>query len=488
LSALNFIAAFALVSHLFKDVRSASLGAFIFAFSLALHSQLLHAQTFPRFAIPLTILFALRFLKNFKVKDYLWCLLLVVFQLFSGIYLGMMLSILTFFIFAVSLFNQRIEWITHLKEPKWLVQISLYSILALIPLIWLAIPYVKMQAEAVPESYKSVFASIPSFKSLLSAPDQSLLWNSLRIWNSEFEVAHDHQLFVGILPFLCLGYFLFQFIRTRPNKATNFKMTNGAYWVISLTGSLLFLLFLRVGEFSAYQFIYHIPGFQAMRSMSRIINLELIFTAILVSWTYLQFSKKWRLKPHLLFCAGLILLTVDNYVVDYSSVRTAVLESTMRTNPMEAAAIDLKHGSVLSYEPKAITSPSLHYHLDAMLVAQTLDLKTVNAYTARFPASYQPFAHDLSPDSRQYWLQRSPGAYDTLFVMNDQYSISPVASIGQESSEAIVRNIKEREISQWVNRIKADSNWMKDIEAKALDRQISVDSILRLDAVWMIEN
>ncbi|MFN2430942.1 MAG: hypothetical protein ABR574_13060, partial [Cryomorphaceae bacterium] len=58
---LNFSAAYLFLNYVFKNRYAAALGAFVFAFSIGIHSQGYHAQTFARFAIPIALLMAVKF-------------------------------------------------------------------------------------------------------------------------------------------------------------------------------------------------------------------------------------------------------------------------------------------------------------------------------------------------------------------------------------------------------------------------------------------
>src|SRR3989338_385143 len=64
----NFTACYFFLKWLFHNRYAAVLGAFVFAFSLTLQTQVTHAQTFPRFFIPLAILFLLLYHKALHPK------------------------------------------------------------------------------------------------------------------------------------------------------------------------------------------------------------------------------------------------------------------------------------------------------------------------------------------------------------------------------------------------------------------------------------
>lgn len=58
----------------------------------------------------------------------------------------------------------------------------------------------------------------------------------------------------------------------------------------------------------------------------------------------------------------------------------------------------------------------------------------------------------------------------------------------EEIIEEVVQPIVKDSIDQLRSIIRADRDWMKSIEEKAAKRKISVDSMLTLDAIWIIEH
>lgn len=48
-------------------------------------------------------------------------------------------------------------------------------------------------------------------------------------------------------------------------------------------------------------------------------------------------------------------------------------------------------------------------------------------------------------------------------------------------------NPEEQEIQRVIALIKADAAWLESVRLKALERGISLDEMLRIDAMWMIE-
>lgn len=79
-------------------------------------------------------------------------------------------------------------------------------------------------------------------------------------------------------------------------------------------------------------------------------------------------------------------------------------------------------------------------------------------------------------------LPRFPWGFVTT-ALND---LDP-SIIAQELNNPMNTTDVEEELKLHMRNIRADKNWMKDIERKARDKNISVDSMLKLDALWMME-
>lgn len=160
---LNFTCSYIFFFQVFKSPFAAALGAFVFAFSIALFSQVTHVQTFPRFAIPLTFLMAFYFYKKLSPIYFFLCLFFLSFQIYCGIYLGFLLAIpLTIFLGLIILKQLRKNSILR-RSFKWygsmLIAIILNLIL-LIPLLW---PYYKFAGEyGQYNTFSHVMSTIPT--------------------------------------------------------------------------------------------------------------------------------------------------------------------------------------------------------------------------------------------------------------------------------------------------------------------------------------
>lgn len=484
-SALNYIATFYFLKYVFKNNYAAVLGAFVFAFSIALQSQLTHAQTFPRFAIPLAMLMAVKFSEELKPKYWFYTLLFLVYQIYCGIYLGFMLAVPVGIYLLVILIREILCKNKLVGNYKWLLQITLYGILNIVILLPLMLPYMDRKISPTIEHYQQILGSIPTIKSHLFSQQGSLIWDFLSKTGQNYQAWWNHQIFAGGIATVCLliGIFFLIF------KAIKFKFQLKSYsipLILLFTGLLTFFLHLRFKEISAYITLYFLPGFSSMRSLARIINIELIFFGIATSFVFVKIFKKFTRYELVIFIAALLLLVSDNYFHNEKSYKTKVLAAKERTKEIEKAFAKIPSGSVVSYEPVKIESASIYYQIDAMLTSQKFNLKAINGYTATCPGDYGMYWNEPNEKSRNYWLKNKNLDIDTIYVVKSSDIIDTVLT--KEIQDFDLGVVKNTRLENLVNYIRTDRSWMEQIEKKANENHISVDSMIVLDAKWVIEN
>ena len=426
-SALNYISAFYFLKHLFKNNYSAVLGAFIFAFSIALQSQLTHAQTFPRFAIPLAFMMAVKFSEELRPKYFFYTLLFVVYQIYCGVYLGFMLAVPIGVYLTLTIIKSLLQKRQILLNFKWFSQIVSYGLLNIVILLPLMLPYIKRRISPGIEHYKQIMDSLPTIKSYLFSQGGSLIWDSLSKNVPDYNAWWDHQIFAGGIATICFIIGVF-FLISNATKSRFRLHSFSAPSILMSTGLITMLLFLRFDKFSAYIALYFLPGFSSMRSLARIINIELIFFGIATTFVFsFIFKKRFRYKP-VIFLAVLLLVICDNYFYKEKSYKTKVNIAKERTNNIEKAFAKIPLGSVVSYEPAQMESASIYYQIDAMLTAQKYGLKTLNGYTATCPGDYGMYWEEPNEKSRNYWLGNKEICWDTLYVVKSSDIIEKVPS------------------------------------------------------------
>lgn len=412
LTILNFSTCYIFLNVIFKNHYAAVLGSFVFAFSIALQSQMTHVQMFPRYPIPLVFLFLFYFNKTLNPKHFFLSLFFLVYQIYCGIYLGFMLLI-PFSAFLITLFIiKRKEIIDKLKDWKWtsfLISGIITNVLILLPLM---LPYMERSKDPSINHYFTIVQNIPTVLSHFFSQKGSLLWDFLSTQNIDSNNWWDHQIFAGGIATLALIIFTVYYVRYRKHNID----VHGLFMkIITITLIITFIFYLRIDKFSFYIGLYFLPGFTSMRALARIINIELLFFAIATAWI---FTKMNALKKQtLIFFLALTILSLDNYFIEGKSYRTKVSVAKDRIAVLSNTCQKIPNGNIISYEPKIKKSSSIDYQLDAMLTAQKHNLKTINAYTGNTPGEYSKFWNNMDKQSREVWLSRFKSPIDTIYVL-----------------------------------------------------------------------
>ena len=411
---LNYWAAYKLFDYLLKNKWFAGLSAFIFAFSVSLASQMNHAQTFPRFAIPLMILGLLLWRKNLNWKYFAFSITMLVYQFYCGIYLGFLSVIPFLIIFGIIVYSNYKPLWNSLKSKKTIILYSLSIIVNLLLLYKLFAPYLRRSKNADMHTFSEISHSLPSIKSYLSSSPGTLIHRPLEEFIGKSHPAFwDHFIFPGWLVILFFAM-SFLFLFKRWFGRSNFLSKE--HYLVLLTGCLTFIIFLRVDTYSIYFLVHQLPGFSAMRSLTRIINIELLFFGLSFATVLLFLIKKWRISSFLVFIMILPLLTIDNYIKFDSAYRFSKSEAKARHNHLVEKMDHLPEGTVISYEPKELKDPGHHYQLDAMLAAQSLNLKSVNGYSAQAAQYFDRYWGKPNKENRLFWFNRFPNS-DTISVV-----------------------------------------------------------------------
>lgn len=393
---LNFITAYWLFKFLFKNTYAAAIGAFVFAFSISLQSQMAHPQVFARFFIPLAFVFIFKFSKSFEPRYFFLSILCIVGQFYNGIYLGM-LTVIPYFlvVLILSILNHKLV-LHHLKKLKWSLLISASIGINAILLFILLWPYYVRSRITTPITYEDIFETIPAFISYLFAKNGSLIWKSLETIGTTIPAWYDHQLFPGIFVYISILAVSVLSIKHKQKIQTEIHL-------LFFTGLVTLLVFMRFGDFSLYQIIFNIPGFQSLRSLTRIIGVDLLFFGLAASFFVNYLIEKFPKREFLVFSLILGVVVTDNYVNPSFTYRIPKVMAIDRVDLLKSKINHLPAGTIISYEPDVIDN-AIYVHLDAMLATQALDLICINGYSATSPWAFFPYWTEPNAENRHYWL------------------------------------------------------------------------------------
>lgn len=416
---LNYLASYLFLVRYFRNNYAAVLGAMVFTFSMALQSQMAHAQTFPRFAIPLAFWMALLFAEKLKPLYFFLAILFIVYEIYCGIYLGFMLMIPIGILFLFTLKIKRNELKEHWQFKKWKWQMVISLLVNIVILAPLMIPYAMHASDAGLLNYKEhIRSNIPTIKSHFFSRNGTLLWDWLSEMATDYPAWWDHRIFAGGLATVALIIFLVIIgIKLYKKEIWNNIQLTPSVKIIFYTIIFNFLFFLRFGNFSLYRIIYFIPGFGSMKALQRIINIELLFFAIALTFLLTFLLKKDTIKSFLLFILLLGIFMVDNYFKPASFNHTSKAYSQERVSTLMDKMKDIPEGSVIAYEPLERTDPLYAYKLDAMLASQSLNLKSVTGYTGSSPRGYSNYWRNMDKESRKPWFDYKGFKPDTVYVI-----------------------------------------------------------------------
>lgn len=482
-AALNFLTCYFFLKYVFKNPYAAILGAMVFAFSMALQSQLTHAQTVPRFAIPLAFWMLVKFKDNFEPKYFFAAVLFVVYQIYCGIYLGFML-IVPFTAFLILMVIQNYEQLKiNFSNKIWKRQIIKSLLINVVILAPLIIPYLGRNIAPNFKHYLHISNSIPTLISYFYSQQGSLLWDFLSETGAGRAAWWDHQIFTGGISTICF-FIVLGIISSRLYKTRMCLKTLSSLYLMLFAGFITFFIFLRIESISAYIFIYFLPGFSSMRSLTRIINIELLFFAISTAWVFKYIFDKAKKLSFVLFLIFVSLFITDNYFYRDEVYITDKNIAISRTNIIDSLLSTIPKHSIISYEPACDKNDAIYFHIDAMLAAQKHNLYSVNGYTASCPGDYAPFWDNIDEISRNNWLSSKDITFDTLYVVKSSSELIKIHRNEICKSDSF----NQQKLNDLIKFIRGDEKWMQHIEQKAKDRNIPLDSMILLDAIWTIEN
>ena len=249
--------------------------------------------------------------------------------------------------------------------------------------------------------------------------DGTWIWTFLSDTGSDYPASWDHQIFVGGIALLSIvvvfGIWFY-------SKFTNFDLAklfaNNFLKTMLIGGLLTCIIFLRVGEYSLYQLFWNLPGYTSLRSIARVINVELIFYAVSAAIVSNALFRRYKEISFLLFIGIIGLIIIDNGHDPNKTYRTSKVKSQGRVQDLTEKMRGVPKSSVVSYEPNMDDYQAFVYQIDAMLASQSLNLRTLNGYTAKAPYVYDNFWVNLDETSRKEWLDYNPQIKDLIYVIH----------------------------------------------------------------------
>lgn len=396
---LNFASCLYVLRKLNFGWTGASAGAFIFTFGLPAAAKMCHIQLIPRFFVPLVYYRLFKYIMEPGPRHLFYASLFSALQFYVSIYTGWFL-VLSGGIFCLA------AKLAHKSETprspgkgtlRW-VSAAAFAVLLLIPLM---LPYLGVMAESGRRCWSEIHSMLPRASSLVFPAGNSLLWRGLGD-GREFLYPSEHRLFPGALPLAASVFFIMLFFSKK--KDEKYKLASAC--ALSVLFVLVVISRMSVRGFNIYRTLTLLPGVGAIRAVTRIMLVLLFPLSVSVCGLFEKIEGAAGKKPGvfllpLLFIAVLadqaaapVLPDLENPTGSFRKSRAVARSDSVKNDLLALPELP----EVFVYMPAGARSPFWEVHLDAMLAAQSLGIRTINGYSGVFPARY-----DISMNFGELW-------------------------------------------------------------------------------------
>jgi hypothetical protein len=241
------------------------------------------------------------------------------------------------------------------------------------------LPYIRVaRAYGFVRSTDEIFSMLPRPRSYLLA-DNAVLWSRISLNILGVPMRHEHQLFPGIaVSLLVMIGVVFQ---KRFTPCTT-------VWA-SLAAILFLMVFtLLFRGHSLYTLVWELPGFNAIRAVTRVILVLMWPIAVCIAWVASGLAEKKSWVSQALLYLLLALLVAESGFYHHSTYSKA--ETQSRVAELRAKLPEALPADPVLYVGWNGQRDSLVTEIDGMLLAQELGWPTVNGYSGNLPPKYGP--------------------------------------------------------------------------------------------------
>lgn len=422
--ALNYLSAAWVLRKMSLKPVAAGLGAFFFAFGLPMLAQEGHVQLLYRFCIPLASYALFSYDAKPRLRTLVLLFALVVWQFLMSIYLGVFLVMLLAFLLIALVFlprqgaTKRSLWQKLRRLPRELAGAwrgakkgerawTLLAISGLALVLGLSLlPYVRVMKEYDFGWHTDIiYLMLPRPRSYLLA-DNAALWGRLSETILGVPMRYEHQLFPGVA--VCL----LVLIGVLGNKW--FKARAGV-WPHFVAMLLLGAFTLLLRGHSLYTLVWDLPGFNAIRAVTRVILVLMWPLSILMAWVASELAENKSWVSQAMLYLVLALLVAESGLYHHSTY--AKVEAQGRVAELRAKLPAETPADPILYVGWDGQRASLVTEIDSMLLAQDLGWPTVNGYSGNLPPSYGP------PDSCSRLPARIASYMDFAEITDETYYV-----------------------------------------------------------------
>jgi hypothetical protein len=389
---LNFLAAYFVFRKCGLRDPGAAVGAFLYAFALPVTFQFTHVQLAYRAAVPLALYFLQRYLDSKNPIDGAFMAFSIALQTACTFYIGIF-SILLLVGWILGWVMLKIHdhvgvypavkgLFPDLSGRRRNVMATVLMVIALTTLILGILPNIEAaKLYGFKRGWGEIRDGLPSLQSYVLAFHSHLWWRdegkipTMPLW-------WEQNLFPGLL--IMMGVVASVRCGWRDQERMLYLART----------SLLFLVVVTISfcGISPYFLTSKLPGFDAIRSVSRII-LVILLPAALLAGTFIESlwnSKRYRIYARLavmLLSAFTIYEAADIIQIrDSKNHWTKRLESLLQKSPkLKTCGVGDAVLVVTQSKESAGNWDEFEHELDAMLIAQQLRIRTLNGYSGNLP-------------------------------------------------------------------------------------------------------
>ncbi len=371
----------------------AAVGAFLFTFALPVTYQHGHQQLLYRLWIPPAVLAFDRFIKECNWMAGAATILFIALQLAANIYLGLFLVLLLLSYgstaVAIGFYRSALPHLSEIRMPRGgeIVITTLLLLGAGAILMVVAIPYFDVaRSYGFTRPWSTVADGLPRLQSyfLMSG---SRLWPDLSSLISVPSIG-EQKIFPGLAAFVAVAWFAV----SKPARERHAPAST-----LLISAAILTAITLDVGGYSIFRLIYPLPGFGAIRAVSRVILVTLFPLAALVGFLVddLYAAAAHRIQWYFVAVLFVGFLVVESCDIETGSTDFAVWRA--REVALEGQfPKPLPQDAVLAISAPPLdqsNSKSAHSwnatQVDAEVAAVTLGIHTINGYSGNFPPTWK---------------------------------------------------------------------------------------------------
>lgn len=404
---LNGMSAYVIL-RLFKfNILGSFSGAFLFSISAPVMLKTGHFQLMPRFMVPIIFYAGLKYVESFNIKYFYIFSFAFVYQFYIGIYIGFF-AIASFIVLLPFMFSyiKNNHNLKSIFNQKYIAQFILISVVSAILLYLLFSPYLAYKEVSGGRSWDEIASMLPRLASWIYTSGS--YFNIFNTIGTQLPMQHEHIMFLGVVPYVL--FFTIIFLYFKKSDSEFFAEHKNIVFLSLATIFLIFLVTLFIGGGSLYKYtFYQIPGFDAIRAVTRIILFLTFPFAVLLAFSITIISKSDFNFLNKIGLLGFILLfgAFEQYRVNIATYDKHHAQERYLNIYQEIK--DISDYDMIYVQRTKPSSSFYADELDAMFVSLMINKPTINGYSGNIPTGYTLWNDNdyVSWLSYRGWLKRN---------------------------------------------------------------------------------